>query len=487
MRATARSDGARSGCRAESVGLRRVVPSGMSLPPPTSSREGRRQEGDSPYLRSRLIDRSPLFYGWLVLAVATVGMMMTIPGQTVGVSIFLDGIIAELGMSRSEVSTLYLVGTLLGALVLPFVGRFVDRRGPRLAVVVVAALFALACVWMGFVQGTVTLLIGFTLIRALGQGSLSLISVHAVAIWFVQRRGVAIGLLGVGMAAWVAVFPSLIEQLLVPFGWRITYMLLGALVAVTILPLGALLFRDRPERFGLVPDRAATPAGTVGAAAVGDGWADRAERGAAAAAPVSVRPEVEYTAEEARATLTFWLFASGLFLTSCFGTALIFHHYAILAEGGIDRALAAAAFVPVGVMGAVGNLGTGVLITRVPPRFLLSGQLLLLAAGLVLAGRLGGEMAVWIYGGMIGLRNGMGTSMEGNVFAHYFGRRHIGAIRGQVAIAMVVGSAIGPLVFAFGNDLTGTYAPVMLLAAVPAIMLGVVAPFLRLRRGGRVR
>ena len=149
--------------------------------------------------------------------------------------------------------------------------------------------------------------------------------------------------------------------------------------------------------------------------------------------------------------------------------------------------MAAAAFIPVGVMGAVGNLGTGVLISRVPPRFLLAGQLLLLGAGLVLAGRLDGATAVLIYGSVIGLRNGMGTSLEGNVFAHYFGRRHIGAIRGQVLTAMVVGSAFGPLVFAFGHDLTATYAPVMLLAAIPALAPGLVAPFLRLRRGGRVR
>ena len=415
-----------------------------------------------PTLRSFLIDRSPVYYGWLVLAVATVGMMMTLPGQTVGVSVFLDGIIADLGVSRAEVSTLYLIGTLGGSLVLPFVGRLVDRRGPRLAVVVIAVLFALACLWMGFVQGTIMLLIGFTLVRALGQGSLGLVSVHAVAIWFVRRRGLAVGLLGVGMAAWIAVFPSLIERLIEPFGWRTTYMLLGGLIAVTILPLGALVFRDRPERFGLVPDGAVGHAGPL-------------------------PPEVGLRVEEARATLTFWLFASGLFLTSCFGTALTFHHYAILAQGGIDRTLAAAAFVPIGIMAAVGNLSTGALIGRVPPRFLLSLQLLLLAAGLVLVGRLGGEAAVWLYGGMVGLRNGIGTSLEGNVFAHYFGRRHIGAIRGQVATSLVIGSAIGPLVFAFGHDLTGDYTAVTLVAALPAIILGVLAPFLRLQRAGRVR
>jgi MFS transporter, OFA family, oxalate/formate antiporter len=413
--------------------------------------------------RSVLVDRFPRSYGWIVLFAATVGMMMTIPGQTIGVSIFLDGIIADLGMSRSEVSTLYLLGTLGGSLVLPFVGRFVDRRGPRLAVVAIAAAFALSCVWMGFVQGTVTLLIGFTLVRALGQGSLSLVSVHTVAIWFVRRRGLAIGLLGIGMAMWTSTFPSLVERVIEPFGWRATYMLLGALVALTILPLGALVFRDRPERFGLLPDGVAPAAGT------------------------KPRSEVVYRPEEARATLTYWVFVSGLFLTSCLGTGLVFHHYAILAQGGLDRAVAAAAFVPMGVMAAVGNLGTGALLGRVPPRILLSVKLLLLGLGLVMAGRLASEASVWLYGVVLGVRSGMYGSLEGNVFARYFGRTHIGAIRGQVVTAMVIGSAIGPLLFSFGHDVTGDYTAVTTITAIPVFALAVVVPFLRLRRGGRVR
>lgn len=149
--------------------------------------------------------------------------------------------------------------------------------------------------------------------------------------------------------------------------------------------------------------------------------------------------------------------------------------------------MSAAAFVPLGVMAAVGNLTTGALITRVSPRFVLSAKLLLLGAGLVLAGRLGSEAAVWLYGAILGLRGGMYASLEGNVFALFSGRSHIGAIRGQVVTTMVVGSAIGPLVFAFGHDLTGSYTGVALAAAVPAFALGAVAPFLRLRRGGRVR
>lgn len=145
--------------------------------------------------------------------------------------------------------------------------------------------------------------------------------------------------------------------------------------------------------------------------------------------------------------------------------------------------MVALTILPLGAL--VFRLGTGALIGRVPPRFLLSAMLFLLGIGLVMAGRLGGEASVWLYGGIVGIRGGMYGSLEGNVFAHYFGRTHIGAIRGQVVTAMVVGSALGPLLFAFGHDLTGSYTAVTTMSAVPAFTLAVVAPFLRLRRGGR--
>lgn len=78
------------------------------------------------------------YYGWTLLGAAIVGMMMTAPGQTLGVSVFLDRIIEDLRVSRSTVSLMYTIGTLTGALTLPFIGRFIDRRGPRVGVIVIA-------------------------------------------------------------------------------------------------------------------------------------------------------------------------------------------------------------------------------------------------------------------------------------------------------------------------------------------------------------
>lgn len=403
---------------------------------------------------SRVVSSSPVYYGWVVLLAATFGMLMTTPGQTLGVAIFLDRIIAELGLSRASVSLMYTVGTLVGSFSLPFIGRFIDHKGPRTAVIVISAMFALACVWMGFVGGPVALLVGFILIRGLGQGALGLVSLHVINLWFVRRRGFAVGLSGLGMAVATALFPFVIEALIGAFGWRLAYIILGGLVAVTILPLGAWLYRGRPELYGLQPDSAAQK--------------------------TRAKPPHEraYTLAQARTTLTFRLFSVSDFLVAALGTGLIFHHYDIMASSGVDRLAAAAVFVPFGFITAGTNLLTGVLMDRVPPRFLLSVMLLLLCASLAFAPYVTTPGLVLAYGVILGLSQGMKGAIQGSVYAYYFGREHIGAIKGFAITLSVAGTAFGPLLFALGTDWFGSYTPILFISTLPPLMVALVAPFL---------
>lgn len=69
---------------------------------------------------------------------------MTSPGQTYTVSIFIEHMINDLGISRSAISSLYSVGTLIGSFALPFWGRQIDRRGARSMAVLISILFGLA-------------------------------------------------------------------------------------------------------------------------------------------------------------------------------------------------------------------------------------------------------------------------------------------------------------------------------------------------------
>ena len=204
---------------------------------------------------SRLVKESPVFYGWIILAAGTLGLILTSPGQTYAVSVFTDYFITDLGLSRSLVSLLYTVGTVVGSLALPVVGRRIDRRGPRRMVVIISLLFGLACMYMGLVQGALMLGLGFIAIRMLGQGSLALVSQNVINQWWIRRRGTVMGVSGLLVSLLgLGGFPSLINWLIPVYGWRVTYALLGLLLLGIMLPLGFLLFRPRPEEYGLQPD-----------------------------------------------------------------------------------------------------------------------------------------------------------------------------------------------------------------------------------------
>ncbi|MGI9595479.1 MAG: hypothetical protein ACR2QK_04930, partial [Acidimicrobiales bacterium] len=120
------------------------------------------------------------FHGWRILTVAIATTILTGPGQTIGVAVFIDPMVSSLGVSRSAVSSAYLIGTLTGASAMPFFGRFVDRQGVRLAQTLVGLAFGLALVNMAGVRNIVWLAIGFGGIRMMGQGALSMIPSVAV-------------------------------------------------------------------------------------------------------------------------------------------------------------------------------------------------------------------------------------------------------------------------------------------------------------------
>jgi len=407
-------------------------------------------------LASPLVHRSPVYYGWIVLGISTLGMAATLPGQTAGVSLFIDAFIEDLGLSRSLVSWFYTVATVLGSLALPLMGRLLDRWGPRRMAVAIIALFALSCVGMSQVSGWIGVFVGFVCLRGFGQGTLGLINNHAVNLWFERRRGLAVGILGLGMAGATALFPPLIDEGIQAYGWQTTYLLMGGLLAAVMLPLGALFYRDAPERYGLSPDPpSAGPTDEEG------GTEDDVVQG--------VEPAVAYR------TWTFWLFTAAGVCTAGLGTGLLFHHFSILEEVGIGRDPAAQFFIPLGVVTAVFNVGTGWLVDRYPPRLLLGLQLGLFGAMMGLLPAVRTTVEVWLYGGVFGVAQGMQQALLGSAYAYYFGRLYHGTIRSLANTVFIGGTAIGPALLALGPDLMSGFAPILWILTPIPLLLGTAA------------
>src|SRR5439155_5527448 len=106
------------------------------------------------------MNKSGRAQGWIVLAAGAVGVFMTTPGQIVGVSAFVDHIVVDLAIPREQVVMLYSIGTLLGILPAPLIGRLVDRYGPRRAIAAIAPALGLACAALAWSLGPWSLALG---------------------------------------------------------------------------------------------------------------------------------------------------------------------------------------------------------------------------------------------------------------------------------------------------------------------------------------
>jgi MFS family permease len=376
---------------------------------------------------------------------------MTLPGQTAGVSVFFDPITTDLHISRTSASIAYAAGTLVGILPAPLIGRWIDKRGPRLSGTIIACGLALACAAMAFVESSVTLLIGFALLRGMAIGGLSLVSQQVVNLWFVHRRGIAAAAASLGLAAGSMIFPKLIDFLISMYGWRGAYLALALLVTLTILPVVAALFRDRPEKYGLTTDAGLAPAAA------------------------KTREEPSFTREQALRTGVFWLLCAVGFLTNDVGTALLLNHFSIMQSAGIERTDALTVLAVYAGVQVIVTLSTGALLDRYEPRRLVPLAMLLLAATAALPALGSGVTVSWLYALCLGGAYGSQQAIGAAGYAQYFGRDHLGAIRGTSFVFGIGGAAFGPLPFAASLDWTGSYFVALACSCMLCLACGVAS------------
>ena len=389
------------------------------------------------------------FSGWRIVAFAAIALGMTGPGQTVGVSVFVDPMIGTLELTRSEVATAYLVGTLAGATAMPRLGRLIDDRGARLAMAVVSGLFGLSLAAMAGVVGLITLVLGFTGIRMFGQGALSLVATTSVAPWFNRRRGFAMGVTTAVGSALLSMIPVFSESVVLPaVGWRGAWAILGALVWLVVLPIAARGMIDRPDQVGQQPDGDAP-----------------LEAEAAAAADVEAA-RVSFTRGEAMRTPMFWAVAGAVAAAGMIGTGLAFHQIDLLGEQGLTPTQAAANFIPQTFAALTATLLVGSMVDWFSARWVLAVSMMLLAGAMLMVPVVTPGLIAVAYGMVLGAAGSAARALEAASFPKLYGLRHVGAIRGAVTSISVASTAFGPLALSIGRDLTGSYVQVLLLLLV---------------------
>jgi MFS family permease len=379
---------------------------------------------------------------------------MSGPGQTYGVSVFINPIIEDMGWSRTTVAGLYTAGSLTAATTMVFVGRLLDKYGARVMLMIIGTLFGFALIGMSAVSEPIHLYAGFVAIRTLGQGSMGLVSTTLVAIWFVRLRGRAMALYSLGQAASQAVFPLLIHILTSSVEWRGAWIILAFMAwGVVILP-AMVLVRRSPESVGLLPD--------------GDSIAIRETPSQRSAHRVSA--EVNWTLIEVFRTRASWLLIFAGSSQSLISTALVFHHVSVMGSRGLDPGVAASVLSVLAPLSLVGMFLGGFLSDKIPNRYLLAVGQAILAVAMLWVLVISQNWQAFVYGGMLGLAGGLLMITNDVIWANYFGRRNLGRIRGVVFTSMVAFAALGPLPFGILFDLTANYtSAVLVFLALPVL------------------
>lgn len=404
----------------------------------------------------------PFFYGWVIWVLSTLGFLMSVPGQTMGMAVFTDTFIEHFELSRSQLSFAYLCGTVGSAVLLTRAGRLYDRVGARIMVVGSSVCLGLLVAFISMVDrmggmlagllglslSTVTLpliLFGYFGVRFSGQGVLTSASRNVLLLWFERRRGLVAGIRGVFVSLGFSVAPLILAFMIDAFGWRGALWLMSGVLTFGYALLALLLLRNSPEEEGLRPDGLAP--------------GELAEAG-------SAPPRPSRTLAEVRRSTTFWLYSAGLSIHALFGTAVTFHIVSIFADADRTRTEAFAYFLPQAMVSTSVNLLASWLVDqhRLKPFLVVMLSAFLFGAiGLMNLDR------SWGYGLLVagfGTGGGLWGVISNVAFIRLFGSLHLGEISGLNTSLTVFASAIGPFLFSLGHELFGSYYSAELLCTV---------------------
>lgn len=418
-------------------------------------------------------DGPKLYYGWYMLLMAMAAAIASSPGQTFGISIFNEPLRIELGLSHGQLGFAYMLGTLLGAAPIIWIGAQMDRRGIRTTMLGVICLFSMACVATSFAHNWLQLVLCFTFLRMLGPGALSLLSGNVLPFWFSRRLGTVEGFRQTAMALAMAIIPPVNIWLVASFGWRNAFAILGGAVFLLLFPVFYRFFRCDPSELGQRIDGQPvkpSPAERI------DSPSENRRRSLPATEVITMPP---LSLKETLATSVFWLVLGGTSLFGMIQTGVFFNLVPIFAEAGLNDQHVASMLMLFAISLAVHQVVGGWLADRCPPRLLLITGMLLFSGGLTLLWHAHSATSILAAGVVLGGAQGTYFSSAQPLWARYFGRHNLGKLRGIQMATNVAISSLGPLLVGLCRDLSGGFNPVLLLFMLLPIPMAIASCWLR--------
>jgi MFS family permease len=371
-------------------------------------------------------------------------------------SVFMVPMTDTFGWSRGLFAGAVSLGGACAVIISPMVGRMIDKYGSGWMIGATSAVAGACALGLSLVSHTWTFYVLYVPGRMVFASPLELATSTAISNWFIRRRSFALALLSVTQGTGLALMPFVAQQLIAAGGWRSAWTLLGMFTMLVGIVPALLLMARRPEDMSLEPD----PAPQISPSAKTS--ATRRMPDGSGTSYARLGAERQFTLRQALRTQAFWVLA-------------IFSATAFVAQGGVSlhqvghyirqglSGSAAAIMASVFALAQVpGGLLWSAVTRRVPIRYVLaiSGLCVALGAmGTALSTTLpGGILAASVIGSGVG---GLHVLLR-LAWADYYGRRHLGTIRGLTLPVQLGGQAVGPVAAGFVFDATGSYRVVFL-------------------------
>ena len=418
---------------------------------------------------SPLARRTPFFYGWAIVFASAVNGSFVLGSAQFALSTFLVPMEEDLGWSSSVLFGALAVRQLFGGLLGPVIGPLVDGPSAARIVMPLGGLFlGLSLMTVYWVHSPVWFFLTYGFLGALAFALINTTMWDAVTLkWFVRKRARALVWTSFGAASASMIFPLFVTFLILKLGWREAWLWYGLLTIVVLVPVG-LLVRGRPEAMGLEPD---------GGPEAATAEASQPTLGAPRpTAPASL------TRDDAMHSSAFWLIGGAFALTAFGINSFQAHWIPYFLEIGFSATVAASAVSVYGAANVVSRVLWGWLAGRVSIQKLVIGQTIMagIGGGFALMIQNAPMLFLWAvwHGFFLGSYNYLNTLLT----AEYFGRVHIGAIRGTMLLPASVFRASGPLVLGLMHGIRGSY--VLPFVFVWGIWLVVTAAIASARKPG---
>lgn len=360
---------------------------------------------------------------WRFLAFGVVLNLFSSAGQTYFISVFGGEFRRDFSLRDGEFGFIYMVATIASAASLIWLGRFIDRIDLRVYAALVCVGIIASVLFTSIIETAFMLGIAFYFLRLMGQGLMNHIAITSMGRYFTDRRGTAISAISLGNTIGIAVYPVIGVGLIAWLGWSGSWLLLGGVYAVVLVPLVLWLLKGHKSRH--------------------ENYLIRRHELSSRRGPSSG----DYTVRSMVRELRFYLIVPAALAPSFLLTGIIFHQVRIVEAKEWSMAVFASGFTGLAIAAFLTSLVLGPLIDKWRAINFLPFILAPLAVALVVLNVFQAEIFSFVFLIFMGCSWGATFAVSGAIWPELYGTTHLGAIKSVTKALNVFASALSPWVF----------------------------------------